>query len=341
MSIKKELYQELYKVGIDVGGSTIKAGVVDGKGQIVGDVETIPTQLIKDGEGFVKAIAGLANKLAMQNGVSIQSIGVGLPGLIKDGVWVNSPNIPNCNNVNVVRELGRLTDAFIYIANDAKTAAIAEFEAMKDKKDFIYVTIGTGIGFAKVENGKAVNFEGGHQTIDKTETALMCGCGKKGHLEAYASSKALENIARQTYGTLHTIVAGNQGLFNEFKEYLRSMYGWMQSSKTIYEAARNGNGTASGLISEQMDNLAEGLATVADITGISNFVIGGAMAKSFDVFGKMLEKNINDKVFKGTKCEVGQAQVEHNGVIGASLLWKYGEKVKVRSVNKIGKNLKK
>ncbi|MEG1529863.1 MAG: ROK family protein, partial [Clostridia bacterium] len=191
----------MFFIGVDIGGMSIKAGIVDDSGKIVAkkSIVTIPT---KASELIVGDIAKLILDILADNNMAvsdIQGIGLGFPGSIYDecGIVRYCCNI-NLINVPVVEMLQKLTSIKnIKISNDANCAALGEtkFGAGKGAKNSVMVTLGTGVGTGIIVDGKmltgncSAGAEGGHMQINFGKA--QCGCGKHGHYEAYASATAL------------------------------------------------------------------------------------------------------------------------------------------------------
>lgn len=182
-------------IGIDVGGTTIKAALIDKEGKLYGE-DSVPTG---NGEQIVEGIAVLCNRfIAKANGEQIVGVGIGCPGLIdaENGTVVFAGNLrlKNFPLVSMVKEKVNLP---IRITNDANAAALGEakFGAGKDYHDSVLVTLGTGVGGGVVINGKL--FEGnksagaeiGHMVIERGGN--RCTCGRRGCWEAYSSATAL------------------------------------------------------------------------------------------------------------------------------------------------------
>lgn len=187
-------------IGIDVGGTAVKAGVVDKNGAAIAEGST-PTGVEGGAENVAKNIAALVNQLkekALSLGYKAAAAGMGCPGIIdgENGVVVFAGNL-KFNDVPLASMVGGLTGLKLKITNDANAAALGEakFGAGKNFSDSVMITLGTGVGGGIVIGGKL--FEGyrsagaeiGHMVIEKD--GLPCSCGRKGCFEAYSSATAL------------------------------------------------------------------------------------------------------------------------------------------------------
>src|SRR5262245_39046617 len=144
----------MYYLGIDVGGTTIKAGLVDELGQ-VSQTRKIPT-IAEDLNAFMSTLSQLI--AVFQESTPIAAIGLGIPGLVslKTGAVLTSPNIPCLRNISLGRELADLVHLPINIENDANAGAYAEAVcgAARDLQHVTYITLGTGLGCGLVFSGK-------------------------------------------------------------------------------------------------------------------------------------------------------------------------------------------
>ena len=190
----------MYYIGIDVGGMSIKAGIVDetGKLYIKDSVPTLPERHYSE---IVADMAALCKKIAADLGIAIGEIvgvGMGIPGTInsKAGVITYSNNI-NFEKVPVVKEFQKYINCPVYINNDANVAALGEakFGSGKGSRDVVFVTLGTGVGTGIITEGillegkMGAGAEGGHIALKMG--GELCSCGKRGCWEAYASASGI------------------------------------------------------------------------------------------------------------------------------------------------------
>ena len=194
----------MYYIGIDIGGTNLKAGLVDKSYQIVAAKKT-PLRFVSM-EQMGETLVQMALDLLEENGVpreKVSSVGMGFPGPVdnKKGVVIKTVNIP-IRFMPVAEMFHKHWDIPVYLGNDADCAALGEYYHFADKnvESLILVTLGTGIGTGIILNGKILSGvngcggEGGHIVI--VHDGEACSCGRKGCWERYASANAL---IRQTH----------------------------------------------------------------------------------------------------------------------------------------------
>ena len=195
------------RIGVDLGGSHVGIGLVDGD-KIVDIKDKNFTRLdrVDIETTIVESIKMLINELLVDNKLTldnIESIGIASPGTISHGVIVKAGNL-NLKDFKLVERLKECYSIPIHMRNDGKCAALAEkvYGSMKEYDDCVFINIGTGIGGAVFIDGKLLEpkrysgFELGHMIVNKG--GRHCYCGKQGCLEAYASIKALKNKVTET-----------------------------------------------------------------------------------------------------------------------------------------------
>ena len=194
------------KLGIDMGGMSIKMGLVNEENEIIGRI-TIPTDLTVPYQVLVERMADAVQQMLENAGMTLEQcegIGIGSPGTIdaKQGVILYSNNF-GWENVPIVEELKKHLDTRIEIANDADVAALGEVcaGAAEGAENAVLLTLGTGVGGGVILDKKIFRgampggCELGHLSI--RYDGIRCTCGRKGCLEAYASASALLRIARE------------------------------------------------------------------------------------------------------------------------------------------------
>ena len=271
----------MYYIGIDIGGTGIKAGVVKENGEIIYK-DSIPTQATADYKDLVKSMVELVNKVVADAGVSmddIHSIGMGCPGSVDDkrGVVTYANNI-NLKNAPLCDEFKKYIDKPTYINNDANCAALGEFFALEDDSvsDFVAITLGTGVGGGIVINKKLyTGFNGtagelGHIVIDIDGES--CSCGRKGCWEAYSSATAIiRDTERAAKANPDSIVAK-----------LVAENGGKGSGKTAFVAMREGDAVGKAIVDNYIKHLAEGIANIVNIFRPAVIAIGGGVSKEGD-----------------------------------------------------------
>lgn len=190
-----------YIIGIDLGGTKISAAIADRKGRLIEQI-TVPTEAFRGKKHVLDNIVRLVNELYRRSGIKTSyagCIGIGAPGPVVEekGLVLSPPNLPGWKRVPLRSILEKRLRKKVILENDANCAALAElkFGAGRRFKDFLYVTISTGIGGGIVFNRKLYHGatgsagEIGHTVIDLE--GRTCPCGKKGHLEGLAAGPAI------------------------------------------------------------------------------------------------------------------------------------------------------
>ena len=247
---------DLY-LGVDLGGTNIKAALVDAEGNILNE-SSVPTNLPRQAEAVCDDIAALCTALA--DGVRVHGIGVGCPGTVDGGVVRYSNNL-NWHDFAMADYLQGKTGLPVRLANDANAAALGEALAgcAKGAESAVIVTLGTGVGGGVVLNGKLLTgytgaaSEPGHTVICDTPNAPLCTCGRRGCFEAYASATALIRMTRQAMdahpeSALHTVAAN--GTVN---------------GRTAFDAAELGDAAAKQVVDDYIHYLAVGIANLINM----------------------------------------------------------------------------
>lgn len=303
-------------IGVDLGGTKILARFVDpttGKSEL-----RVKRSTPRDGpESVVGAVAEVVEELDPER--TAAAIGVGVPGLVTaEGIVTRCPNIDGWDHPIPVSEI--LTERLgrpVAVGNDVSVGALAEHRvgAGQGATDMATVFVGTGVGGGLVLNNRMVagprGMAGEIGHITTHPGGRVCGCGRRGHLEAYAGRAGLESEARR----LHAI-----GMENELVR-LAGDGGRIRSSH-IAKALAAGDPVAVGLMSEAVDALASGIGSVATLLDLGLVVLGGGVV---DRLGEpFLEQIRRSKAFGGfgaSVCELRLAErLDDAGVVGAAIL---------------------
>ena len=270
-----------YRVGIDLGGTNIVAGVVNSDYEIIARAECKtaiprPEADVCDSMADVVKKAVKKAKLTMDD---ISSIGIGVPGAVNPttGIIETSPNLLFKNWDVRTMMMERLNNKFVKIENDANAAPLGEFLAGSAKgcTNAVCVTLGTGVGGGIIIDGKIYsgsNFAGaelGHMVIVKD--GKECGCGRKGCWEAYASATALINMTKDAIRNEKA----------EFSYMLNSVEGDINqvNGKTPFDAMLAGDFTGKAVIDDYVSYLACGIVNVINIFQPDVLCIGGGVSK--------------------------------------------------------------
>ncbi len=190
-------------LGVDLGGTTTSIGYVDRRGRLLAET-TLPTSAHQPAPKFFERLHEAASALLKSTaGLELIGIGIGAPNANYFRGTIEAPPNLSWDHVDVVQEMGRFTDVPVSVTNDANAAALGEmlFGAAQGMRDFIVITLGTGLGSGIVANGSLVygaeGFAGelGHTIMEPN--GRECGCGRKGCLETYASANGIRRTVQQ------------------------------------------------------------------------------------------------------------------------------------------------
>ncbi|MDE7461573.1 MAG: ROK family protein [Muribaculaceae bacterium] len=320
-----------YVLGIDIGGTNTVFGIVDARGHVVAS-DSIKTQKHSNFDDYVHELHHEIMRLLKSNDAvnEIQGIGIGAPNAnYYTGEIQNTPNLPWGKGIIPLAE--KVSQAFggipVAITNDANAAALGEmtYGAARGMKDFIMITLGTGVGSGIVVNGQLVyghdGFAGelGH-VIMKRNNGRVCGCGRTGCLEAYCSATGVARTARE---------------FLEVRSdpsTLRNLDIEMITSKDVYDAAIAGDKLAKEIFEYTATILGEALADMVAFSSPQAIILFGGLAKSGDLLLKPLKETFEKSlfpIFRGkTKIILSELKESDAAVLGASAL---GWEAKFRS----------
>lgn len=312
------------RIGVDLGGTNIKVGLVNESGEILSRMQT-PTMAERPSFEIVKDIAELIKKLIAENKIDISEIagiGIGIPGTIdtKKGTVEFANNFANFRDVNIkAMMMEHFKGVKISIENDANSAALGESVAGASKgyRNSIMMTIGTGVGAGIIINGSIYGGlsngagEIGHMLI-KTD-GEMCTCGRKGCFERYASAAAL--VRRAVKAAKHH----DDCLMNELCDGDTDRI----DGRILFTAYRSGDKYAVTIINDFIEDLANGLVNIIYIFDPEIIVIGGGMSAAVgdlmpDILGKISTMVRYNKTFK-TKIRIAELKNDA-GIIGAAFL---------------------
>ncbi len=312
------------RVGIDIGGMTIKIGLVNDSYEIVAR-KVIPTESEqKTPEQIAEAMVVAVEELLLENGMTMAectSVGVACPGTSDpmNGVVVYSNNIA-WKDVPLLKLLQRRLNLPMAIANDADAAALGEVlaGAAMGKEHAILITLGTGVGGGVILDKKIFSgplrggCELGHTVIHTG--GRLCTCGRRGCLETYASATALMKDA-----------------WKILEKYPESLLGRLceqqdgrMDGRIIFEAQKAGDEAACMVVESYVNNLSEGIANFINIFRPEVVILGGGVSNQKEYLTDMLQDKVNQLCFGGALGEVPKivTSVLGNdaGIIGAAFL---------------------
>lgn len=311
----------MYRIGIDLGGTNTKIGIVDRDNRIIDQCST-PTRTDYKADLVAESMIGQALRLMDKNGIGqsqVEGIGVGSPGAIDvvNGIVLYSNNF-SWVNVPLLRLLQERTVLPIRIANDAQCALLGETTAGAGRgcRNVVLVTLGTGVGGGVLVDGKLLGREKGggiigHMVIRRG--GKQCTCGRIGCLEAYASASAL---IRET----KNVVRDNPD--SSLARYCEDMGG--VDGRTAFDAAQKGDALAQAIIKEYIECLGEGIANLVDLFRPEKILVGGGVCNQGDNLLRPLEKYVRANCFAGDFLEIPLIERavlgSSAGIIGAAAL---------------------
>ena len=282
-------------LAIDIGGSKIRAGVVDVAGRVTGRAGCALTGPLT-AAGVLGAAVALGRE-SLREGGAVEAVGVTIPGLADPaaGVWVYAP-FSGIRDVPVADELGAVFGVPVAVENDVNACALAEmrFGACTGVADFVWVTISNGIGGAVVTGGRLLtgvdNAAGeiGHLIV--AEDGPRCGCGHVGCAEANAAGPA---IARRYRAAVRgsAQAAGSDGPVVEPGGAAEA------DAAAIAALARGGDPVARRVYEDTGDLLGRALASVVSLLNPQAVILGGGVSQSFDLFGPRLRATLEARAF--------------------------------------------
>lgn len=309
-----------YAIGIDIGGTNSVFGIVDKRGHIInqGSIKTGAYREIND---YVENLAIGVQAIIDQVGgaENIKGVGVGAPnGNYFTGCIEFAPNLPWKGVIPLAQMLSDKLNIPVALTNDANAAAIGEmtYGAARGMKDFIVITLGTGVGSGIVVNGQLVygndGFAGelGHTTIRRE--GRLCGCGRKGCLETYSSATGVARTAREYLET------------RKDPSLLRELKPEDITSKDVYEAAMQGDPIAKEIFEFTGQLLGESFADFVAFSSPEAIILFGGLTKSgkliFDPIRKYMEENMLPIFKNKVKLLMSELKESDAAVLGASAL---------------------
>ena len=311
-----------YVVGIDIGGTNTVFGIVDARGQVVAS-DSVKTTKHANFDDYLNDLHEGLSRLIKVNELDdqIQGIGIGAPnGNYYTGEIINPPNLPWGPVIPLAEKVSKAFNGMpVAVTNDANAAALGEmtYGAARGMKDFIMITLGTGVGSGIVINGQLVygsdGFAGelGH-VIVKRRNGRICGCGRTGCLETYCSATGVARTAREFLD-----IRTDDSL-------LRNLDIDAINSKDVYDAAIAGDKLAKEIYNYTGTILGEALADFVTFSSPQAIILFGGLAKSGELLLTPLREAFNKNIlniFKGkTKILLSELKEGDAAVLGASAL---------------------
>ncbi len=310
-----------YVVGIDIGGTNTVFGIVDARGVVIAS-SSIKTLKHSDVNAYLDELYNEVTRLLVTNDAvdKVHGIGIGAPNAnYYTGMIEKLVNIPWPTPLPLVQMVSDKFGIPVAITNDANAAAIGEmtYGAARGLKDFIMITLGTGVGSGIVINGQLVyghdGFAGelGH-TIMKRNNGRLCGCGRTGCLEAYCSASGVARTARE---------------FLEIRtepSALRTIPIEAITSKDVYDAAVAGDKLANEIFEYTGNILGEAFAEFTVFSSPQAIILFGGLAKSGELLLRPLRESMEKNMYPAFKGKVqillSELKDADAAVLGASAL---------------------
>lgn len=309
-----------YVIGIDLGGTNSVGGIVDARGNILA-MDSIKTKQQKTPEQYVESMANtLLPLIETQGGKDkIRGIGIGAPnGNYYNGTIEFAPNLPWKGVVPLAQLMEDKLGIPVQLTNDANAAAIGEmtYGAARGMKNFIMITLGTGVGSGIVVDGKMVygsdGFAGELGHVIVKEHGRLCGCGRHGCLETYCSATGVARTAKELLES------------STEDSLLRKLDINNITSKDVYDAAEQGDKIALEIFKFTGEILGEALANFMTFSSPEAFILFGGLTKAghyiLDPVRETFEANVLKIYQNKAKIIVSELKDSDAAVLGASAL---------------------
>ena len=316
-------FEKQFVVGVDIGGQTSKIGVVNTRGEVLAQIVIRSDIYGSDADAFILALSNAIKTCIKEAGVEgqVRGIGVGAPnGNYYTGCVAFAPNLAWAagQSVELAAKLSAQMDGIpVSLTNDANAAAVGEmtYGAARGLKDFIMITLGTGVGSGIVIDGKVVyghdGFAGelGHVCVVRNGGRL-CGCGKTGCLETYCSATGVARTAREWLEA-----TDEPSLLRDVEEI---------SSKSVYDAAKAGDALAKRIFEYTGKLLGRSFADFIAFSAPEAIVLFGGLARAKEYLYEPMLNAMNDNVLPIWKGKVKlifyQLKESDAAILGASAL---------------------
>ncbi|HEY3743788.1 MAG TPA: ROK family protein [Bryobacteraceae bacterium] len=296
-----------YSIGVDLGGTNLRAAAISKEGKIL-DKVSVDTNAAGGREAvindIVQSISGLRAK---QSGNRLAGVGIGVPGfiLLEKGFILNSNNLPYLEDFPVRDEIEKHLGTPVILENDANAAALGEkwMGAGREVEDLVLLTLGTGVGGGIISNGRIIHgFLGmagelGHITV--VPNGNPCGCGNIGCLEKHASATAIEASAK--------LLALGDDL----------------TSLDVYNMALEGNDRARTVFESMGSALGIALAMLINTFNFPLYLLSGGVLPAWDFFAPAMMSELGKRsyTFRKTQTRVERAMLGNQaGLYGAAFL---------------------
>ena len=300
-------------IGVDLGGTNIKAGAVSDYGKISKAVQ-IATEAEQGPDHVIQRMIEAIDEIAESE--RIGGVGIGIPGQIdvQEGLCHFAPNLPGWEGVKVSPVIRDKLGCPVILDNDANVAAVGEFAygAGKGSRHMLMVTLGTGVGGGLILNGEIYRGandlagEFGHVTVDMN--GFTCSCGRKGCIEEYASIRGIVRMVREK------LDAGAESSLRHVEKL---------TPREIYHDAVNGDTLAIEAFQRAGDYLGIALADVANLLNLERVVVGGGIANAGNFILDAAKARVQKDALPvaALSLEIVRAELGNSaGLVGAAFL---------------------
>lgn len=312
---------QAYILGIDLGGTNIKAALLDTEFAVIGEL-SMTTEAAKGPAHVLERIREAVRLLTEEQSVAMEQIrcmGLGIPGLLdpEEGLSIFSPNFPEWENIHIVNEMSRFYSFPVFIDNDVRVNLYGEwqFGAGRGYSNLVLLTLGTGLGSGIIHDGKVLygtTFSAGEiGHMNMYREGRPCRCGSSGCLGRYVSAVGMvntfkEKLAEGRTSIIQTWTNGNNDLI---------------TALMISEAYDLEDSLAVEVMHETGSLLGFGLANVINLLNPDRVIIGGGMAAAGDRLLRSVRETVDAHALKlaGGKCSIIQAELgSRAGTLGAA-----------------------
>lgn len=301
-------------LGIDLGGTNCRAGLVDGRGNLL-ESQALPSDLSAGVEPFLQRLGGVLRELsasARAQGLELRAGGIGIPGVIAaDGSISCCPNLPQLQGFALAARLEAFSACPLVALNDANAIALGEyrFGAALPFPSSLTVTLGTGVGGGLLLAGElwrgpdGTAGEIGHFAVDGE--GRLCGCGARGCLERYASATGIVESVVDSLRAGESTGLTESGL----------------TCAAVAKAARQGDPVAAAAFQLAGQSLGQVLAGVVNLLNLDALIFAGGVSASFDLLQPALEAELQRRLFAlpRTRLQLRTAALgDRAGILGAA-----------------------
>lgn len=302
----------LCTIGVDVGGTNVKLGLVASSGKILAKANLVTKNYSEHPSQLIDALIAAIRTLIQDNGKTVKDlagIGIGMPGLINfpKGTVIFMPNVPGWNNIPLAKTIQKKLNFPVFIDNDVNLIALGEWKlgAGRGYKNLVCITLGTGVGGGLILDGGLYRGEDfvageiGH--IPLNEDGPVCNCGGKACFERYVGNGTLMAKAAKMFG----------------KKDIRL--------EEVFALADEGNARAVQFWKETATHIGHGLVGVINLLNPRLIIIGGGVANNWKFMGPKIQEVIHQRAMNIQKnaVKIVRAQLgDGAGILGAHILVK-------------------